>query len=108
MRLNNVKKQKARLGRESGLAVEIRLLSAVARNFSAGPSSPSRPVPACTFDHRHSDEGGGANWTRTHHGKRDEVFGGRRQVHFFGPAYPAYPYKAKAAVLRPPLSLPKC
>jgi hypothetical protein len=42
---------------ESGLARDQRLLSAVARFISRRPSSPSRPVPTCAFDRRHTDVG---------------------------------------------------
>ncbi len=44
---------------ESGLAVgETALGLAVAQVISASPSSPSRLVPACAFDHRHGSDAG--------------------------------------------------
>ena len=45
---------------ESGLAVVFSGILPPGRIVSAHrPSSPSRPVPACAFNRRHDDEGGG-------------------------------------------------
>src|SRR5688572_24853452 len=69
--------------------------------------SPSQPVPACTFDRRHIDEGGGAWLDGENHGPITWRLVSRSASGFFGDHAAAYPPKRKAAVPRPPLPFPK-